>query len=400
MATLKNKIFASLASLVLIFSLINGMEFDNRYFPLYLKPYIREVNRPSYLVIQPFAMTGKHAYDIYAEKGAIPTTLYGLYDENGMDQALILGGYTQKSLFRSDLVNGGPYNWDTPGRIEAQGLAINYYQALTCHFSVGFSVLAMRVESHEVFKKLLTQFPPVGDFLEYLNVNSQISEILKLQPPQFREYGVGDADFFIRFSKFWDHAAKCRTIDAGVKLGVIFPSGVKTDIFNPASVPFGGDGFWGMYLSFDGDFELKEDISVGGMFRLIKRFEKTFVKRMPIINEPTNYGVLVGPVKIDPGLTYVISPNFTIEALRKGFGLQFVYTYVKHKKDSWVYLGKQVPPFPLLEAVESRSSWTMEHVTVTALYDFKKRGSLPGIKTYSISILGYTRCLFWSKAIS
>ncbi len=93
----------------------------------------------------------------------------------------------------------------------------------------------------------------------------------------------------------------------------------------------------GYLWGFESELELKEDLTFGLMFRAIKRFKKTENFRMPlrrgdklVPTEPEEYGVLVGPVKVDPGWTFVFNPSVETAHLRQGFGLKAMYTLVSH----------------------------------------------------------------------
>ena len=64
---------------------------------------------------------------------------------------------------------------------------------------------------------------------------------------------------------------------------MIIPTGVKRNIDKPASVPFGGNGYWGAYISGDAEFEVKEDWKIGLLLRMSKRFSQTVLNvcRLP-----------------------------------------------------------------------------------------------------------------------
>ena len=204
---------------------------------------------------------------------------------------------------------------------------------------------------------------------------------LGLQPSVFKRTGFSDIDFYFRIGNIWEYLYKFKRVDVGLKVGTMIPSGVVRKIINPASVPFGGDGHWGVYSAVDFEIELKEDWKVGGHARINKRFAKTKEERLPVVGKPVLneheiflseqqlWGGAQGRADINPGITTIFSPYARLENIREGFGLQAGYTIAHHFEDSWT--DKRPVPIPpvFLEENEKRSKWTSEFVTVDAFFD-------------------------------
>ena len=52
------------------------------------------------------------------------------------------------------------------------------------------------------------------------------------------------------------------------------PAGVKQDLFKLGSVPFGGNGHWGIYVSNWSEFEVKEDSKITTQYLKNIKFPK------------------------------------------------------------------------------------------------------------------------------
>ncbi|MCL4361371.1 hypothetical protein M1446_03380 [Candidatus Dependentiae bacterium] len=366
-------------SLLSLFSLTQAMVFDNRFFPLYLKPYSKDECALSHLRIQPFITTSKCAFNDMGEP--VPINLInGIYNQVSMDKSLLAAGIISSSLFRSDLQKETIIPWIVRGKLESQAVSFFYYQHIWKFLSAGVDFLFMHYSSNLQFRRDTVQGElPEGDENELIALRAKMNELAGLNPPQISDYGFGDIDFFLRFGGMWFYRWKFRKIDYGMKLGVYIPTANSRDINNPASVPIGGDGHWGMYVNWDVELELKQDWKFGAMFRLIKRFEKKGNRRVPLAGEPLNFGTVIISTKVEPGLTFVFNPYFFLEGIRDGLGLQVEYTAVKHKKDEWKDLRRNPTTFPDFNHIERLSTWGMEHVTVGIFYDLAKDKPCPGL---------------------
>lgn len=231
----------------------------------------------------------------------------------------------------------------------------------------------MYVNSRDTFKLGQTNlFLGDGDRLELDEIRRGMLQTLDLREGNTIQVGFGDIDFYLRVGNAWEYLYKLRKIDVGLRLGALFPTGVRRDITRPASIPFGGNGHWGMYVALDGIFEVKEDLKVGLYARISKRFPRTSLQHMSVNGEPDIFGAVVGPVRIDPGVTGVFSPYVVLENLRRGLGLSVQYTLTAHQEDDWFdqRADKTIPV--RLGKVVSLSEWASDYFTLNVFYDFGK----------------------------
>jgi hypothetical protein len=359
-----------LLSLALISSAtLYSMTFDNRFLPLYFKPFTRKLNAQSFFRFQPFFMRSERGHGDFDETN-LPN-IDGTYDQVEIGKSLIALG--RPNPFPSQLRGIPSIPWRREGHIDAEGIAFFYEQYLGCFFSVGTSFLFAHINSGQEF--CLDSNAETGNRQQLFTVRERMDRELGITPPLFHRTMFGDFDFYLRFGTVTEYLFRVKRIDSGLKLGVIAPTAPDIAINNPASIPLGGEKHWGIYLGLENEVELKEDLIFGVQLRAIKRFARTLTRRMPIACEPTRYGAEVGPLRIDPGWTFVFNPYFSIEGLREGFGLRAQYTLVAHLEDTLTDMRSQArrDSVPVnLDPVRQRSSWGMEHVTLGAFYDFGK----------------------------
>lgn len=363
-----NKHMLSIFLLVLVGASVHGMVYDNRYFPLLQRPYVTVEGRPSHYAMELFVTTSSKAFGRFEAEIGLPE-IQGMFDEQALASSIAATG--KPNPLRSQLQFISEFPWTMEGKIQSQGFALSYEQSFASWIKAGFYLMVMRSESSiSFFPKFDTVTPEEKQELgqDMRNMFSTLG-ITRMQAQQV---GFGDIDMYLRFGYLWDYVLKCRAIQAGARIGFLAPSGVTTELDNPASVPFGGNGFKGIYGSIDAELELKEDWKTGGLLRLSKRFAQTSLHRMPVNREPNMFGAVIGSARVNPGLTLIASWYASFENLREGFGARLAYTFIDHFKDSWhdKRSNKTVPV--QLGVVEERSRWRASYVTINAFYDFGK----------------------------
>lgn len=353
--------------LVAIATSSSAMVFDNRFFPLIQKPFISVDGRPSHLAANFFVTTASRALDNNEKEIGIPR-LFGEFELGVLSRALDRAGICNP--LRSDLRND-KLPFTTAGTLQTQGIEFAYYQSIHDIIGFGFNWMVMRSNSSQVFLSddVKTVSPDELD-----RTRRQMFTNIGITQAQSSQFGMGDLDAYMRIGHVWEYALKFKRIDAGARFGVLVPTDVTTDVTAPGSVPFGGNGHWGLYGQLETELELKEDMKTGLLFRFGKRFKKTQVMRLPVAGEPQIFGAVVGPVSIDPGFTLVFMPNVMMENIRAGFGMRLLYTLTKHFGDAWCdercEKDKEIPV--QLKQVENLSTWKSDYFTINIFYDFGK----------------------------
>ena len=370
-----------LVMLVLVSASASAMVYDNRFFPLFSYPKIGPHDTCSGIAPSIMVATSSGSYGDKQdnERLGLPE-MYGKFDLIELAGAMQCLGKPLPAAFNSAWLDehGGEMRWRVDGRIQARGVAFAVHQALTCHLSVGGSVFFMRVDSSQTFRLEKTNvITSENSLAEFERARCAILSDLGLDAGHWRRTDIGDVDLYVRAGYQRPFTCKFRDIDVGLTLGLLVPVGARRDECATPSVPFGGNGHWGVYAAVDGLFEVKEDIKVGILARVNKRFARTCPRRVPVKGEPSIFGAAAVNTKVTPGVTAIFSPYIFFEHLRDGLGLGLQYTLVSHQSDEWCEVGKAPNNTPLnTSAAEETSKWGVDYVSVNAFYDFGKHGSV------------------------
>lgn len=359
---------------------LQSMVYDNRYMPLYARPYARRTNMPSNFMANAFFMVGNDAYLEDGEDAGIPeilgpvtatNSIRGKFNQVTMGEALTELGLSYIPIPLS-LSQNSEIIWNIKGKIQTQGAAFQWDQYIGKNISIGATWFFMHLFSRQEFmlNPAFASSLQQGEFLQLDASRRSMLDAAGVTAVKISENGFSDIDAYIRFGGVWNYPYKFRRIDLGGKLGLIIPSGKTRILANPASIPFGGDGFWGMYGAFDAEFELKEDLNVGLLLRVNHRFKKDVKRRLPLEREHQLYAPYINKVEVSPGATVVFSPYLRFDALREGVGLEVRYTTAVHEDDCITDVRTVKDPTLTLVDMRKTSFWNAEYLTFTATYDF------------------------------
>lgn len=381
----KKTVLYFLVIMAFVSSSCRAMVFDNRFIPLIARPRLLVDDFPSFFAVDGFAATASRAFANNENQIGIPE-IWGQYNQGQHANSFVLAG--RPNPLRSDW-QGLSILWRMTGKLQAQGAYFTLHKSITDYISTGASWLFMRVNTRHEFV-LDTQNTKLvlnsGDIRELADTRRNMFEQLGLIENNSAQVGFGDIDWYVRFGKKWDYTLKFKFIDAGIRLGVLFPTGLTRELDRPGSIPFGGDGHWGIYTTLESIFEVKDDMKAGVFVRLSKRFANTKNRRMPVGKEvclpndkkevfggePFIFGTVCGPARVNPGFTIVFSPYFILEGLREGMGLGIYYTLTGHQRDSWCDARADTTIPVRLNAVERFSKWRSEYISLLVFYDFGK----------------------------
>jgi hypothetical protein len=354
--------------------IIHAMVFDNRYFPLIQEPSISIPDRPSHLRFDAFMTTGNKADGKRNGVHIGIPEIYGTFDLSFLARAFELVGLPNP-LTPAQTAGSLPFTMQ--GKVQTQGISFSYYQNISHRIGFGFYLMAMQSDSSLDF------FFKSADATIALSPSEKVALEASLRQMvttlgescnHVHQGGFGDIDLFVQGGDRWEYLYKLRSIESWLRLGVLIPTGQRKKIFEPASVPFGGDGFWGLYASLFGEFEIREDWKAGLLLRASKRFAHVRTERMPVDLEQPLFGVLVGDAQVTPGWTGIFSPYVIFENLRAGLGFRGQYTLIAHQKDRWQdrRCCDAILPSANVCALQNFSGWASEYITLTGFYDFGK----------------------------
>ncbi|MBU4269779.1 hypothetical protein KJ644_04345 [Candidatus Dependentiae bacterium] len=403
--------------LILFSFSLNASHNNSRYFPFLERPAEYITKRTSHVTPSLFLTNAATAFGRGGGNIGIPE-LYGTYDLRDVIFSL-------KQVNGSSYVNPiererGPNDawidksirFQVNSKIRSIGFLLNYEQYVRISgqslklpgVSLGASLPLMNVVASDNFYFLPEQSDPQvqnlkdGEVDQLNRIRRMTNDDLSVQSGDWIKAGLGDLDLHASLNYNWDHKLLMRSIDLNFRLGVVIPSSVYADINYPASVSFMGDGHWTSYFDVIPEFELKPDWKVGLILGFMYQLDNTKIFRIPVYQEPAPFSALITNLKIDPGLTFKISPYFTAENLTDGVDFQVRYTYLKHNKDKWIddrsgsfvksYLNQTVGTQPWtgktltqadidnnISTKKDLTKWTMHYISLELLYDSKEAGN-------------------------
>lgn len=351
--------------------------YDNRYINFFDRQTTWLYDESSLFGIECFVAQGREAWGTDGIVG-IPE-IHGF-----LDLKILADGFVEAGR-----PNPIPTPWQgasipfvTRGQLHAEGIEFLWHQCITDLWSFGASWLFMNVNSCQTFNLNTVFNDPTrphtnlllgpGDQMLLDEIRRMMFLDIGLHENFSHQIGFGDMNFYIQLGKRWEYELKCRSVKAGMRFGVLAPTGLKQELDAPASIPFGGNGHWGLYFSAHGMLEIKEDLKIGVLLDITKRFSKVMNHRVPVAGEPDIFGVLIAPINVNPGPNVAFSAYITMQNVRDGLALGLMYTLVKHQQDRWHDV-REDRTIPIkLEQVVKLSEWGISYFTLSAAYDFGK----------------------------
>lgn len=353
---------------------INAMVYDNRYLPLFQLPYVTVPDRTSCATVETFITTASKLFQREDREIGLQE-LWGEYDQGKVAYAIECTGKENLLLpaWRNlELI------WHAEGKQQTQGFSFSFHKTIGPWFLLGCNSFFMRLNAYTEFSFDTNegnggQIVGAGNLLELDEIRRKMNDQLGLNAGNISQVGFGDFDLYAGVYGSWDFASKFRRIYTEFRIGCLVPAGVKQDLFKLGSVPFGGNGHWGVYVSNWSEFEVKEDWKAGFLLRVSKRIERVMQMRMPAKGEALPYAAVIGDTKVDPAPTVTFAPYFAMENLRDGFGLRVVYTLRHHGKDYWCDARQCNYEIEVdMKEPQRFTEWNADYFTLNAFYDFGK----------------------------
>ncbi len=338
----------------------------------------RTRQKPSCTNLNLFFMTSDKGRNEHGDNIWLPA-LGGVYDVAKINTALNTVGITNPYYPSEWIVIEIPYQ--SFGTVRSIGIEGWLEYAITNHFSLGVDSALMHVTSRraesiteDALRNLSINRSPDNTFtgrertLEVARLNAH--NLLGVASQQWQETGLSDTELYLRAGIINDYTWKVKQYDLSLTLGGIFPTGQLLALNNAASIPFGGNGHWGIFLKGDANFELTDDIFAGFWLYGSKRFTKTYPMRLPVAQEPLQFGALIANTRVQPGWLIALSPYVIIDDIQDGFGAYGAYTFIHHFCSQYTCFGTTYTPnfARMLDA----SIWTNEFFTLGIDYDSTK----------------------------
>ncbi|MCK4650780.1 hypothetical protein KAT08_01265 [Candidatus Babeliales bacterium] len=386
-----------------------GTHNTSRYFPFLERPEEYVIKGRSHISPSLFFTKASAAFKRGGGNTGIPE-LWGKYDLRDVIKSLemvsgaeFVNPITEERGPNDDWLDKS-IKFNVGGKIKARGFILNYQQDLNWYgFSIGAFIPIMYVNTSDRFDFVQGDSADElknlrdGELVQIDRIRRNVHDKLGLRGNDWNQAGFGDLDLHFRFSKSWDHELKISNIDFNLQTGVVIPIGSNSDINYPSSISFMGNGHWGIYFDVVSEFELKQDWKIGLMIGAAYQFENSRRFRLPIYKEPALFSALITQVKINPGMTFKISPYLEAQNLTDGINFHFRYTYLRHNNDKWndtrinpdvkSYLnqepgfeigGKEITAEDISKNIfekENLTRWRVHYITLQFSYDSKEAGN-------------------------
>lgn len=381
----------------------------NRYLPLLEVPADYFTNKKTSLTPTFFFATASTAERRGAGHSGI-AGLWGTYDLKDVIASLQAVDPTADPIMQvagDDEYAGKSMVFKINGKIDAVGLTLRHEQYLGGDISLGCWIPIMNVRSNNrfsfsahdsdnFFKNAHGENLRNAQSLTVDHIRRVTHQDIGFNGNEYSHAGFGDLDLHVRWNKDFDHALMMKSINVSLQGGVTAPTGMTSRIDYPSSIPAMGNGHWSVYSDLVSEFELKQDWRCGLMLGVVNQLNNTCDKRIAVGNEPTIFSALVGRVKIKPGVTFKVSPYFTLENIQDGLHFQGRYTYRHHSKDEWTDLREDQTIVPcylsnpsLKEKKEYLSKWSSHYFTLQLTYDCRAAS-----KKLPLNPIFYTACDF------
>lgn len=364
-----------------------GMVADSRYFPWLPRLYNaadstkRSLHADVSFLTASSAMLVSPGVQKEEQTSGFPSW-YGIRNVQN-ERGLINMQDVGKAFEVAGLTNPMPAEWrfydkfyvKPESMLQAQSVSASGYVPLTSQVGIGFSGGMMRVCSQANLMltdavKSTIEYDSPGNKARYTTMMKQFEDLAKTQTGYWKSAGLLDTEVYMKWYGIAEYEYACKKIDRSLSLGLIIPTGNVASNNNIASVPFAGNGFWGWYISPQLELELRDDLKVGCMARLQKRFAKTIERRIPVDKESSIFAPVIGDVHVNPGINFILSPYGVFENLQSGIGLMLKYTLAWHDNDEFKDM-RSNPTVPAkFHYLRQQDTWAQEYLTVRLFYDF------------------------------
>lgn len=249
------------------------------------------------------------------------------------------------------------------------------------NFARNFSIAAYLPFYQMVFKNVqwtnLTQDITSGDHSvrEKLTDNFfanvfQLGDGLDLGP--WNRMGAGDLTLMLEWaSDFPQPKPLLRNVRVHWRLGMSIPTGLQEDVNKILTIPFGGDGAFGLIAGLELNVRLGDYLKVGGSVDLHHFFGNTKARRIKTSANQTDLLLLQKACAYkDFGLNQRFDLYTEFINLR-GFAFKIGYQYFKHGDDTLAIVGQEFST-NVANTAEDLLEFTIHQIVVNASYDFSQ----------------------------
>ncbi len=298
----------------------------------------------------------------------------------GFGPASSISQFLQNNLMNAQ-DNGIRGHFRTTGDFKAKAFGLNGRYHLPHNLTLGLYLPVYDMRLRNVCFEDLTPGTSPEDIKVREQLTSRLQEVVNMFDPSLNlggwsKTGFGDLTLLAEWHRYFPQGKPIlKNVSLAARLGVMVPTGVKTDENDILFVPFGCDGSVGMV--FGGGIDLTWDMPWFLTFRwgldieFIQLFGNTRNRRIKVQQNQTEFLLLAKvPVHKDYGFTQRF--NLFLEAYRvwRGLSGRATYQFWKHSEDTLTLCTNEFSN-AIANTAQSLQQWTMHQAIFELSYDFQ-----------------------------
>jgi len=269
--------------------------------------------------------------------------------------------------------------------------------AVTPHIRCGVDLPFMRVEARERYVFPATKADKslsVANQEQVQRLRRYVNEDVGLTVGDWTKEGIGDTTVWLSYAQRWGRKGLLRSSSLAGRFAVSLPTSSVRDERYASSIPFGGNGHWGIGVTLTPQAEIKEGWRFACPISFIGQTRTTRVRRLAQYDEADIFSPLKGKTMVQPGFTCTLYPQLTLEHATENLHVTLGWNFTKHWKDRVTDMRSdtkrvpsfvtrtQLPTFSLYSPAKQRelvdnnierkrtlSSWHTHYITLHAAYE-------------------------------
>lgn len=207
------------------------------------------------------------------------------------------------------------------------------------HGMCGVSVPLMHIEARQRYDfpaNPTTQYS-YADGEQVRRLGRRLHSDIGLKSGDWQVDGLGDMTVWGEYQRTASYWGPLRTASLSGRVSLGIPTGRHRSERFAASVPFGGNGHWGLGLTVQPAAEVKENIFFQVPLTVAWQAPRSLVTRIPVYDEPAIFSALKGAVRIKPGLSLRLDPKLTFSHVMgiDNLHCSVTFAYTRHFADTW-----------------------------------------------------------------
>lgn len=184
--------------------------------------------------------------------------------------------------------------------------------------------------------------------------------------------GIGDIALLAEWYRDFPQAKPIlKNVALDIRAGINIPTGLKTQVDELLSIPFGNDGATGLIAGGGIQVTWFGHICAGIDFEFLQLFGTTRMRRIKTHPDQTDFFLLAKDrAHKDFGFSQRYNLFFEFDPIIDGLSVSAAYQFFKHSKDTLALCSTRFSNIAANTAA-SLKEWTMHHIIFKVAYDFQ-----------------------------